>query len=137
MGSLEECQSASAPSPTLAAGTSSSTYGGVLASANPLGRLGAGKAGKKRQVNKFYRQQCSLLESFEADSKTVADFQNYKQRTKRNSAGEESAIGTAEANGGVSRKVVLFSEPEDDEDDEKELTQSAAQGQSKTLIDLG
>ncbi len=129
MGSLEECRSASAPSPTLAAGTSSSTYGVVLPSAKPLGRLGAGKAGKKRQVNKFYRQQCSLLESFEADSKTVADFQNFKQRTKRNSVDEESANGPSEANGGLLKKVVLFSEPEDDEDDEKdELTQSAAQG---------
>lgn len=98
---MEECRSTSASSLTLAADASSSNYGSVLSSAKHLGRLRAGRAGKK---------------------------------TKQNSVGEEIAIGTAEANKGMTRKVVFLSDLEDDEDGEKKLTQSAAQGQSKSSV---
>ena len=74
-------------------------------------------------MHKFYRKQCSLLESFESDRRQIADFQSFRQqRTKYNSTGDESvnsAPGAVrplvfEEDGLI--EVEVLQGPEDDEE---------------------
>ncbi|KAI1711289.1 cation efflux family domain-containing protein [Ditylenchus destructor] len=71
MGSLEECRASATVSRDPTSASSVSSGNGCA----PL--FGSGR---KKRIDKFYQQQCNLLENFENDSKQIQVFQNKKQQ---------------------------------------------------------